>query len=268
MAIITLLTDFGNKDEYVGVMKGVVLSLSPKACLVDLTHEIDSQDIVQGAYILASAVKHFPFESIHVAVVDPGVGGEREAVAVRCRRHIFVAPDNGILSLILSEKIETAVRIENGALFKKPVSPTFHGRDIFAPVAAYLHAGNGMENLGATISADKLVRLPQKAMEQKFKTKIEGRIVAIDRFGNLMTNITAQTLEAFRSQYKAIDIWIGDTLIPTLSTTYSRVKANQILALIGSRGYLEISINLANAAKRLNVSKGDRVVVIPRRDLI
>jgi S-adenosylmethionine hydrolase len=160
------------------------------------------------------------------------------------------------------------VQIENKALFQEPVSPTFHGRDIFAPVAAYLHAGYGMGNLGTTISADKLVRLPKKAMEQKFKTKIEGCIVAIDRFGNLMTNITDQTLKTFRSQYKTICIGIGDTWIPTLSKTYSTVKANHILALIGSRGYLEISINLANAAKELNVSKGDRVVVIPRRDLI
>ena len=264
MAIITLLTDFGNKDEYVGIMKGVILSIAPYACLVDLTHEVDSQDIVQGAYILASAVKYFPSESIHLAVVDPGVGGKRAAVAVRCRRHTFVAPDNGILSLILSEKIATAVRIENEALFQKPVSPTFHGRDIFAPVAAYLHSGNDMDHLGTTISVDKLVRLPQKAMERKFKRKIEGCVVAIDRFGNLMTNITAQSVEAFRSQYQTIGIWIGGTLIPTLSKTYSTVKENDILALIGSRGYLEISVNLANAAKQLNVSKGDRVVITPK----
>ena len=267
MAVITLLTDFGNQDEYVGVMKGVILSIAPYACLVDLTHEIDSQDIVQGAYILASAVKYFPSESIHLAVVDPGVGGERAAVAVRCRQHTFVAPDNGILSLILSEKIDTAVRIENEALFQKPVSPTFHGRDIFAPVTAYLYAGNSMGHLGTMISADKLVRLPQKAMEQQFKRKIEGRVVAIDRFGNLMTNIRAQTIDAFRSQYNAIGIWIGDTLIPTLSKTYSTVKENDLLALIGSRGYLEISINLANAAKQLNISKGDRVVVIPNKEI-
>jgi S-adenosylmethionine hydrolase len=264
MAVITLLTDFGHKDEFVGVMKGVILSIAPEVCIIDLTHEIDPQDIVQGAYILASAAKYFPSQSVHLAVVDPGVGSMRAAVAVRCGQHTFVAPDNGVLSLILSEKIETVVRIENESLFVKPVSPTFHGRDIFAPVAAYLSAGNKIEHLGPSIPMNELVRIAPEFMERKFKEKIEGRIVAIDRFGNLMTNITAGTIEAFRSQYQNICIWIGDTLISTISKTYSAVGKTGILALIGSRGYLEISVNLANAAKRLDVSKGDQVIVVPK----
>jgi S-adenosyl-L-methionine hydrolase (adenosine-forming) len=264
MAVITLLTDFGNRDEYVGVMKGVILSIASDACLVDITHEIDPMDMVQGAYILAAAVNYFPKKSIHLAVVDPGVGSARAAVAVRCGRHTFVAPDNGILSLVLSEKkIDVAVRIENEAVFQKPVSPTFHGRDIFAPAAAFLYAGGIMEKLGPTIPAEGLVRFPQEMMEHQFKDRLEGRVVAIDRFGNLMTNITAQTLDAFRSQYRTIGIWIGNTCISTITKTYSKVGENHPLALIGSRGYLEISVNQANAGKQLNVLKGDRVVVAP-----
>ena len=263
MAVITLLTDFGNRDEYVGVMKGVILSIAPDACLVDITHEIDPMDLVQGAYILAATVNYFPPRSVHLTVVDPGVGGTRAAVAVRCGPHTFVAPDNGILSLVLSEKIDLAVRIENEAVFQKPVSPTFHGRDIFAPAAAFLFAGNHMQKLGPTITADSLVRLPQEMMEQYSNNRLEGRVVAIDRFGNLMTNITAQTLNAFRSQHQTIGIWIGNTCISIFAKTYSKVGENQPLGLIGSRGYLEISVNQANAAKRLNVLKGDRVVVAP-----
>jgi S-adenosyl-L-methionine hydrolase (adenosine-forming) len=263
MAVITLLTDFGNRAEYVGVMKGVILSITPDACLVDITHEIDPMDMVQGAYILAAAVNYFPKKSIHLTVVDPGVGSARTAVAVRCGSHTFVAPDNGILTLVLTEKIDLAVRIENEAVFRKPVSPTFHGRDIFAPAAAFLYGGNKMEKLGPTITGDGLVRLPQEMMEQLFKSRLEGRVVAIDRFGNLMTNISAQTLDAFRSQHQPIGIWIGNTCIATFAKTYSKVGENQTLALIGSRGYLEISVNQANAAKHLNVLKGDRVVVAP-----
>jgi S-adenosylmethionine hydrolase len=263
MAVITLLTDFGNRDEYVGVMKGVILSIAPDACLVDITHAIDPMDVVQGAYILAAAVNYFPQKSVHLVVVDPGVGSARAAVAVRCGPHTFVAPDNGILSLVLSEKIDVAVRIENEAVFQKPVSPTFHGRDIFAPAAAFLYAGNKMEKLGPTVTSDSLVRLPQEMMEQHFKSRLEGRVVAIDRFGNLMTNISAQTLDAFRSQHPTIGIWIGNTCISTFTKTYSKVGENQPIALIGSRGYLEISINQANAAKHLNVLKGAMVVVAP-----
>lgn len=268
MSVITLLTDFGTVDEYVGVMKGVILSIAPDVHLIDLTHGIDPQDVVQGAYILKAAVEYFPSGSIHLAVVDPGVGGERAAVAVRCGRHFYVAPDNGILSLILKNKNAFAVRIANEDLFRKPVSPTFHGRDIFAPAAAYLSAGHDIKNLGPTIPSEALVRLPSRILEKCTSKSIAGRVVAIDRFGNLMTNITARAIDHFyrRQQGRQICVWVNHTPIPGLAETYCRSEEGGLLALIGSRGYLEISVNGASAAAQLNVHKGDPVTVRPLQD--
>lgn len=269
MAVITLLTDFGTRDEYVGVMKGVILSIVPQASIVDLTHEIDPQDVVQGSYLLDAAVEYFPEGSTHLAVVDPGVGGARAAVAIRRNRHFFVAPDNGILTLILAQKIDLAVRIENERIFRKPVSPTFHGRDIFAPAAAYLAAGHAIEGLGPIIPSDELVRTRPNIPAKRSGARIEGCVVAIDRFGNLMTNITAEACEALKASCPGRDIGvgIGETSIAVLSNTYCEVAEGQMLALIGSRGYLEISVNQAGAAEQLNVVKGDRVAVLALNNL-
>lgn len=265
MAIITLLTDFGTKDEYVGVMKGVILSIHPAAAVVDLTHEIAPQDILQAAFILDAATSCFPIGTVHLAVVDPGVGSARAAVAVRSAGHMFVAPDNGLLTLIIAKGVDGVRRIENDHLFRKPVSATFHGRDIFAPVAAHLSAGLDFEILGPEISAESLVRVHPDIVERLGENKIEGCVVAIDRFGNLMTNITARTVEMLQRRFpdQKIGVLLGQRFIPTLHQTYSAVNVHQLLALIGSRGYLEISANMASAADQLGLGRGDRVIVLP-----
>ncbi|MGD9210378.1 MAG: SAM-dependent chlorinase/fluorinase, partial [Desulfobacteraceae bacterium] len=246
-------------------MKGVILSHNPHVRIVDLTHAIDPQDILQGAFILNAAVDYFPANTVHLSVVDPGVGSERSAVVVRRAPHFFVAPDNGILSLILSKGIDTAVRIENTEFFNHPVSATFHGRDIFAPVAGYLSKRNKLEKIGSTICADELVQISPRFPEKRFADRIEGCVVAIDSFGNLMTNISTQTLNDFSATHsnKKLGIRIGPTLIPTISKTYSSVGKQDSVAVIGSRNYLEVSINMGNAAQQFGVHKGDRVIVTP-----
>ncbi len=263
MTIITLLTDFGYQDEFVGVMKGVMLSRYPQAQLVDLTHAIEPQDIVQGAYLLRSAASYFPAGSIHLAVVDPGVGGTRTAVAVRQDGHSYVAPNNGILSLVVESGVDRVVSIENRDIFKHPVSATFHGRDIFAPAAAHLAAGNRMEELGPVMSHLDLIQVQPEIPVRCRTDKIEGCVVLIDSFGNLMTNISSRTLENVGVLHcnHQVGIRIGATFIPMISSTYSSVEKQTPLALIGSRNYLEISVNMGNAAKQLGACKGDRVVV-------
>ncbi len=258
MSIVTLLTDFGIRDEYVGVMKGVILGTAPLVRLVDLTHQIDPQDILQGAYVLAAAVSYFPSGTVHLAVVDPGVGGSRAAIAVRQGTHLFVAPDNGILSLILSIGIDGAFAIANPELFRKPISSTFHGRDIFAPAAAYLALGNPIESIGPPISEKRLVRLQAAVSERIIENKVMGCVVAIDHFGNLMSNISSKTLGILLKRFpgRPIVVHIGSTPIANFVKSYSEADPDQLIALVGSRGFVEISVNMGNAAKYLSVSKG------------
>ncbi len=263
MPIVTLLTDFGIRDEYVGVMKGVMLGVAPQVRLVDLTHEIEPQDILQAAYVLNAAFSYFPSGTVHLAVVDPGVGGSRAAIAVRQGSHLFVAPDNGILSLILSGGVDGAFAITNPELFRRPISHTFHGRDIFAPAAAYLALGHPIENIGPPISERCLVRVQAAVDERILEDNIVGCVVAIDHFGNLMSNITSKSLEILFRKFPArhIVVHVGDTVVSNFVKSYSEVDPDQVLALIGSRGYVEISVNMGNAAKRLGVGKGASVAI-------
>jgi len=260
MGLITLVTDFGLRDEYVGVMKGVILGRNPDARIVDLSHGIDPQDVRQAAYLLKAAYPYFPAGSVHTAVVDPGVGSQRAILAARYDGHVFLAPDNGLLSGIWEENSPDAlVRVENKALFLEPVSHSFHGRDIFAPIAAHLSLGMDIGALGPALALDQAVHLAFPRAELQADDQLSGQVIAIDRFGNLATNISGTRIA--HANPDAVVIRVGHHCITGISASYSGVREGRALALIGSRGSLEIAVNRANAARRLNVAKGAPVVV-------
>jgi hypothetical protein len=263
--VITLLTDFGLRDEYAGVMKGVILSILPDARIVDLSHGIDPQDIESAAFLISAAYPYFPAASVHVVVVDPGVGTERKIIAVSCGGHIFLAPDNGVLTwMVDSDTFETAVEITDSSCFLPTIHRTFHGRDIFAPVAARLATGMALDLLGPKIRRKDLIRLPDIHPRTGANGEVQGRIVSIDRFGNGMTNIS---LSCLRSHYPGVDakklkIVVGTGWITGMMECYGQADIGRPLALIGSRGYLEIAVNFGNAAKILGITKGIPVSVM------
>ena len=264
MAFITLLTDFGHSDEYVGVMKGVIFSIDPEANIIDLTHHIDPQDISQAAYLLKAAYPYFPKNSIHVVVVDPGVGTDRKIVALKIDGHVFLAPDNGVLSILWeNHPIELAVCINNSQYFLKDVSMTFHGRDIFAPVAAWLSRSTSITSLGPPIEYSDLKKIKFSDLEVSQENTIIGRVISIDRFGNLLTNIDEKTFFQLYAKHpnKHPIAKVGEIIIKRLSTSYQSVAEKEPLMIIGSRGYLEIAINCGNASKALNISKGDTLLI-------
>ena len=198
MPIITLLTDFGTEDEYVGVMKGTILSIHPQAVIVDLTHHVSPQQVLQAAHILEASYRYFPEGTIHVIVVDPGVGTDRRIIVLKNEKHVFLAPDNGVLSLILDAgSVEFAAVVEADDFFLKPVSRTFHGRDIFAPLAAHLSKGLPLSRLGSETSPDQLNRLEIAKPYVAEDREIIGSIVGVDHFGNLITDIDGDTIRNF-----------------------------------------------------------------------
>jgi len=267
MPVITLLSDFGTDDEYVGVMKGVILSVCPLVSIVDITHRIDPQDIQQAAYLIPSYYRFFPEGTVHVVVVDPGVGSQRGILAVNHQRHFFIAPDNGVLTLLLNtEKSGKIVRVTNTDYFLEPVSSTFHGRDIFAKVGAHVGCGTKLDALGARINAGDIIRLPDLSCRISETGELVGRIVSIDRFGNLITNIDSISLETFcqADALNKLQIQIGSFSISGVLNTYSDVAPEEPLAIIGSRGYLEIAVNAGSAENKFKVRKGETIRVTIR----
>jgi S-adenosylmethionine hydrolase len=264
MSIITILSDFGLRDEYAGVIKGVILSICPSASIVDITHQIDPQDIAGAAYLIPSFYRFFPQGTVHLIVVDPGVGSNRDILAVNCSGHVFVAPDNGVLSLLMSrEESDMIVRVNNADYFLKPVSKTFQGRDIFAPVGAYIINGAALADLGTQIKREDMIHLKDLNCRLSEAGELLGKIIAIDRFGNLTTNIDSNALAALcRSESKKrLKIRLCTHEISGLSDCYSNTELNAPLALIGSRNYLEIAVNCGSAAKYFKAQKGDSVKV-------
>jgi len=265
MSIITLLTDFGSQDEYVGLMKGVILSINPSATLVDITHQIDRQDIVQAAFAIHAAYRYFPAGSVHLLVVDPGVGTQRALLALEMKKQYFVAPDNGALTLLFHESNAAClVRLTNSNFFLDTVSRTFHGRDIIAPVGAHISQGVDLHQLGAEITPADAVWLENIYPRTSDTGEIVGTVVAVDHFGNLITNIDYQMLKRIVRTVpeNKIRIRIGTHTIAGLYQTYENVGRNTALGLIGSRGFLEVAVNQGNAARELNAGKGDAVRVI------
>lgn len=257
MRVITLTTDFGTQDQYVGAMKGVILSIAPDVHLVDITHEIPPQNVREAAYILASTAPYFPEKTIHVAVVDPGVGTERRPIAVRTRKAFYVAPDNGLLTPVLKvDPPEEVVHLNNPTYWRPQVSRTFHGRDIFAPIAAYIARGVPLSAMGEPIPVEGLVTLPWPEARVLSDGSIEGMVVHVDRFGNIVTNIPADMLTGKR------DAWVfrvGRQELRGLRTAYAEVDVGEPIALIGSNATLEFSVREGNAAARWRVQAGDPV---------
>jgi S-adenosylmethionine hydrolase len=257
--IITLLTDFGNQDPYVGAMKGVILTLNPDAVLVDLTHKVPPQDIVAGAFLLEEAAPFFPPGTIHLAVVDPGVGTCRRALAGRARDRFWVGPDNGLFHLVFQEAPDLElVSLENPDYFRQSVSSTFQGRDIFAPVAAHLSLGTPLEALGPAVTDPVALPWPQASFTPE---AVRGEIVYADGFGNLVSNIRGRELVAWLGEKPHIII-LGSLTLKGLARTYGDVAAGEFLALVGSHGYLEIACAQGNAANRLGMGKGRSLSVI------
>lgn len=264
MSIITILSDFGSHDEYVGVMKGVILSVCPSVSIVDITHQIDPQDIVQAAYLIPAVYRFFPEGTVHLIVVDPGVGGERDILAANHSGHFFLAPDNGVLTLLMNRaKSDTIVRIRNADYYMKPVSATFHGRDIFAPIGAHIVNGTGLEELGTKTDIENIVHLSDLSCRISETGELVGKIISVDHFGNLITNIDSNTLTNYRKTdpNNRLQICIRSHVIAGLSETYTNADPSSPLALIGSRHHLEIAVNGGSAQRYFKAHKGDLVRV-------
>lgn len=246
--IITLLTDFGLSDPYAGVMKGVILSINPLARVIDITHQVYHGWIAQAASILEEAYGFFPAGTVHVVVVDPGVGTQRRALAVKTDNHFFVGPDNGVLwPVINTSESAQVVHLTEKSFFLPRISQTFHGRDIFAPVAAHLSLGADILQTGTIIDDPLPLDIPTSSHRGE---KLIGQVTRIDHFGNLLTNIRRRDLEAFQGP-DPVSVEIGDLLIKGIRNTYSEVEEGETLALIGSSECLEIAVNRGRASDRL-----------------
>lgn len=258
MPLITLLTDFGSQDYFVGAMKGAILSINPAANIVDITHEIPPQDVRAGAFNLLAVYRDFPAGTIHVGVVDPGVGSTRRGVVIGCAGQFFVGPDNGLFSWICErEESFRAFELSNEKFFRHPVSRTFHGRDIFAPVAAALSNGVSVAEFGPVI--DDLIRLESLAPGTADDGRIEATIIHVDRFGNCITNLTR---EHFGAGARLI---VSDREVSALREFFSEGEqgGDALFCLVGSAGFLEIAARNSSAAKILGARRGDRVIVLP-----
>lgn len=261
---IALLTDFGLSDHYVGAMKGAILSVCPDAVLVDLVHELPAFDVLAGAFALAAACPAFPAGTVFVAVVDPGVGSPRRGLALSAGGQLFVAPDNGLLGLVMAERGAGPLHeITNAALFRAEVSATFHARDVFGPVAAHLARGLPLAEVGPPV-ADPLP-LPVAAPTEVAPGEWAAAVVHVDRFGNLTTNLSADRLRRIAQDAPAsgLVVRIEGAAVP-LARTYADVPAGEPCALLGSAGFLEIAVNQGQASRLLGAGRGSAVRVRAR----
>jgi S-adenosyl-L-methionine hydrolase (adenosine-forming) len=257
--IITLLTDFGTEDYFVGAMKGVILTRSPAAVIVDITHAIPPQDVQAGTFTLSAVYENFPTGSIHLAVVDPGVGSNRRPVLVEAAGHLFVGPDNGLFSMVLDRATDSKVRhVTNADYFLPNPSSTFHGRDIFAPVAAALAQSVRPEELGPVIQDP--VRFGFAECESLMDGSMIGRVIHIDHFGNCVTNFAWKQFQPLLTA-RSFCLRIKEYEIHQLARTYSEatLPAGEPFAIIGSAGFLEISLRCSSAARELKITVGDPV---------
>ena len=257
--IISLSTDFGQQDGYVGAMSGVILSICPAATLVTLSHDIPPQDVRAAAFVLYQAFSFYPAHTVHCVVVDPGVGSHRRAIAVRTSHGIFVGPDNGVFGLVLTTagiNVIEAVILSNPVYQLPSVSSTFHGRDIFAPAAAYIANGLPLSELGPR--AINLVKLDLVAKVQGKGPARASRVIHIDRFGNLILDITAHEI----AEPEQVKFTIGDMVVESLSRTFADVEEGQLLAYTGSsHDHIEIAVRNGSAARRLGLQVGDLIQI-------
>lgn len=262
MSIITLTTDFGLDNWFVGTMKGVIKSINPDAEVVDISHGVRPHNVSEAAFILRNSYSYFPAGTIHTVVVDPGVGSKRHAIVVKSRRYHFVGPDNGVLSYAIdSEEIETVVKIENEKYLLTPISETFHGRDVFAPVSAYLSVGVNPAEFGPPLK--EITKLTPSVPRRISEREIVGHILCIDPFGNLITDVTGKVMEELLnlSKTRRFRILIRDREIVRMCQTYSDGKENEFIALVGSSGHLEISIYRGRAGDVLGMTEGGKFIL-------
>jgi S-adenosylmethionine hydrolase len=251
LPIVTFTTDFGMRDGYAGAMKGVVLALAPGATIVDITHGVPPQDVAAGAVALAQAAPLFPPGTIHVAVVDPGVGGARADLLIEAGERIFIGPDNGVLALVARPALARRIRrIESPAFRREPVSPTFHGRDVFAPTAGRLAAGASPADVGPLV--DSMVELATPAPARR-GARVEGHVIHVDAFGNLITSLGPEHLRADTS----IEVeGTAGVFHPALARTFSDVESGALVGYVGSGGQLEIARRNGSAAEHVGAERG------------
>jgi len=255
--IITLTTDFGLTDNYAGIVKGIIIYLNPRARVIDVTNQIPPFNIEAGRYMLETTYRNFPPGTIHLGIVDPGVGTRRKSLVVETGDHFFVGPDNGLFSFLKARQIRRIVSITKKKYFLKDVSPTFHGRDIFAPVAAYLSRGIKATEFGPEIKS--LVRLRTARMTSKSGAPV-GRVIYIDHFGNLVTSIKTTDIKPGKWM-----VYLDDKKIGLLKTTFGSVKIGRPVCYINSFGYLEIAVNQDSAAESFGVDyhSDSKILIAP-----
>jgi hypothetical protein len=260
--IVTFTTDFGLNDPFVGIMHGVVLSIHPETTIVDLCHAVASYDVFDGAWTIAQSYRFFPPRTVHVVVVDPGVGSDRRPIIAETDDCILVAPDNGVLSLVLDREPRFTVRhITRERYFLQPVSQTFHGRDIFAPVAGWLSTGIAPAEFGPEIS--DYVRLSLPPVERIGENNLRGEVMKVDKFGNLITNIGELAApELFAGATPPVKILLAGETILHLRHSYAEGDKDEIFAIVGSSGYLEIAAKQASAAEKLSAGVGTPIGVV------
>jgi S-adenosylmethionine hydrolase len=256
--IITLTTDFGMSDHLVGSMKGVILNINPAVRIVDINHSVVPYDILDGALSLANSYKFFPPRTVHVIIVDPGVGTERRPILVTGEKHFFVAPDNGVLSMIYERETCTVRHITAEHYFLNPISPTFHGRDIFAPTAAWLSKTYQTEAFGEAITDFVRFTMPKAKPEGQ---AVKGVVLRVDAFGNLMTNLTAEHLTGGALGEGAIKLAVNGKPVVKFGQTFASGNPGEPIAMLGSAGYIEIAVNRGSAARTLGVNRGAEVTL-------
>jgi hypothetical protein len=260
--IITLTTDFGSNDHFIGAMKGVILSIVPEAQIVDICHSVQAFDVLDGALTISQAYSYFPTRTVHVVVVDPGVGTARRPIVASCDKYHFVAPDNGVLSLVYAREQRMHVRhITSEHYFLQPVSNTFHARDIFSPVAAYL--AKEVDSLKFGEEVEDYVRFSAPKPKAVDENRLRGVVLKVDRFGNLVTNITPQDAPLlFGSTGKAFKIVVGSREITEIHSAYAEGAPGEVIGILGSMGFLEIAANRGAAAQLTGAGKGSDVTII------
>ena len=260
--VITLTTDFGLQDYYVSAMKAVMLGIAPEVRLIDVSHDIPSQDIMAGSWVLKNSAMLFPSGTVHTVVIDPGVGTDRKSIALKVEDQFFVGPDNGIFSLLTASRPYKAVHLTRQEYLRDSPSNTFHGRDIFAPAAAHLSRGVELEDLGEPINELVSYRWMQPIAD---KDGLQGTVIHIDKFGNLVTNIPESLIDEVIAD-KKVKIYVGNVILNNIETTFGQVAEGEPVAYIGSAGMLEVAINKGDAEQMLGVQKGAQISIVLQKD--
>ena len=258
--IITLTTDFGYKDPLSGVMKGVILSINPSVNIVDISHGINKYDVREAALTIGTSYSQFPLRTIHVVVTDPGVGSPRRPLMVIAENYYFIGPDNGVFSVIYDSEYCEVVHLTSDHYFLRKLSSTFHGRDVFAPVAAWLSKGIAVSKFGETITDFERLHLPVPS--QPTRTTLEGEVILIDHFGNAVTNIKASDLDRLRNETKGRLRIVVKGIEAPLKEYYSQAGDKGLYTVIGSMDYLELFVNRGNASSDFNIRVGDNIGVM------